>query len=194
MNEGQIEGLPRNPREWASEDVERLAKSIQETPELLEARPLIVYQHGPKFIVLGGNLRFAALKKLKWKDAPCYLLPINTPVEKMKEIVIKDNGSFGKWDYDMLANEWDDLDLNGWGVPAWDPDSFGGSSYGDGGASNSGHIEGKDDDYDVDQKVEDRVKRGEIWALGPHRLMCGDATQVADIKRLMGGGREQTFG
>ena len=40
-------------------------------------------------------------------------------MEKLREIVIKDNGAFGSWDYDMLANEWDDLPLSDWGVPAW---------------------------------------------------------------------------
>lgn len=116
MNTGQIPGLPKNPRQWTATDVDRLARSIQETPELLDARPLIVVEHGNKFVVLGGNLRLAALKKLGLDEAPCYLLPADAPVDKLKEIVIKDNGSFGQWDYDLLANEWDDLDLSGWGA------------------------------------------------------------------------------
>ena len=116
MNTGQVTGLPKNPRQWTANDVDRLAKSIDETPELLDARPLIVVEHGNKFVVLGGNLRLAALKKLGRDDAPCYLLPADAPVDKLKEIVIKDNGSFGQWDYDLLANEWDDLDLSGWGA------------------------------------------------------------------------------
>ena len=64
MNTGQIHGLPKNPRQWTATDVDRLACSIKETPELLDARPLIVVEHGNKFVVLGGNLRLAALKKL----------------------------------------------------------------------------------------------------------------------------------
>ena len=105
QNTGQIPGLPANPRQWTKDDVDRLAASIEETPELLEARPLIVILHGSKFVVLGGNLRLAALKKLKRTEAPAYILPGDTPVEKQKEIVIKDNGSFGAWDIDALANE-----------------------------------------------------------------------------------------
>jgi hypothetical protein len=53
-------------------------------------------------------------------DAPCYVLDADTSIDKLREVVIKDNGSFGSWDYDMLANEWDDLPLADWGVPAWD--------------------------------------------------------------------------
>lgn len=138
LNKGQIEGLPANPRQWTREDVKRLAKSIEETPELLEARPLIVIPNGNEYVVLGGNLRLEALKYLKWDKAPVYLLPAETAIETQKEIVIKDNGSFGQWDYDALANEWDDLDLDGWGVPAWDPGDVG---NGGGGSNENDPVE-----------------------------------------------------
>lgn len=120
QNKGQIAGLPANPRQWTRDDVERLAKSIEETPELLEARPLIAVPHDGKYIVLGGNLRLAALKRLGRKEAPVYVLPEDTPSDKLREIVVKDNGAFGSWDFDMLANEWDDLPLTDWGVPTWE--------------------------------------------------------------------------
>ena len=138
MNTGQIPGLPKNPRQWTATDVDRLARSIQETPELLEARPLIVVEHGNKFVVLGGNLRLAALKKLGWDEAPCYLLPADAPVDKLKEIVIKDNGSFGQWDYDLLANEWDDLPLTDWGIPAWPQENEAQRQMKNGGLSTEG--------------------------------------------------------
>ena len=121
LNTGQVDGLPRNPRQWSKGDVQRLAKSITETPELLEARPLIAMPHGGKYVVLGGNLRLEALRSLKWAEAPVYLLPGDTPLEKQREIVIKDNGSFGQWDYDALANEWDEP-IEEWGVPIWKPE------------------------------------------------------------------------
>lgn len=120
QNKGQVAGLPSNPRQWTRDDVERLARSIEETPELLDARPLIVLPYEGRYIVMGGNLRLAALKRLGWNEAPAYVLPEETPVEKLREIVVKDNGAFGAWDFDMLANEWDDLPLLDWGVPAWD--------------------------------------------------------------------------
>ena len=119
-NTGQLPGVPTNPRTWTEGDVSRLAKSLQETPELFEARPIIVTPLGNKFVILGGNLRHAACKKAGIKTAPCAVIPEGTPADKMKEIVLKDNGSFGAWDFDALANEWDDLPLVEWGVPAWD--------------------------------------------------------------------------
>ena len=118
-NTGQIPGLPMNPRQWTATDVDRIANSLQETPELFEARPLLVYPLDKKFIILGGNLRHEGAKRNKAKDAPCIVFPADTPIEKLKEIVIKDNGSFGAWDFDALGNEWDDLPLTDWGVPAW---------------------------------------------------------------------------
>ena len=120
LNRGQIEGLPSNPREWSRGDLDKLKKSIEETPELLEARGLIVWPHEGKYVIMGGNMRFSALREMNAKDAPCYVLPEDTPLDKLKEIVIKDNGAFGAWDMDMLANEWDDLPLTDWGVPAWE--------------------------------------------------------------------------
>lgn len=121
-NEGQIQGLPTNPRQWTRSEMEKLKKSLQETPELFEARGILVYPKDGQFIVLGGNMRLSASKALKLKEVPCIIIPEDTPVDKLKEIVIKDNGSFGEWDYDLLANEWDSLPLPDWGVPAWETD------------------------------------------------------------------------
>lgn len=121
QNTGQIEGLPSNPREWTQTDIDRIAKSLKETPELFEARPLIVYPYNGEYVILGGNLRFEGAKKNKMKDVPVHILAEGMSIDKLKEIVIKDNGSFGAWDMDMLANEWDDLPLKDWGVDAaWD--------------------------------------------------------------------------
>ena len=120
-NTGQIPGVPANPRQWTKGDVDRLARSIDQTPELLEARPVIVYPAGTdNYVILGGNLRFAACKQLKRDTVPCYIVQPDLGADKLKEIVIKDNGAFGQWDFDQLANEWDDLPLPDWGVPSWD--------------------------------------------------------------------------
>ena len=54
QNAGQIEGLPKNPREWTSDDVDVLCRSIEETPELLEARGIIVYPYEGRFVAIGG--------------------------------------------------------------------------------------------------------------------------------------------
>ena len=97
-NIGQIPGLPKNPRKWSEDEVSALAASLLETPELFEARPIICVPYGEKYVILGGNMRFEASKKNKAKTVPCVVMPSDTPIEKMIEIVAKDNGSFGHWD------------------------------------------------------------------------------------------------
>ena len=119
-NRGQVDGLPANPRKWTKAEVERLAQSIRETPELLELRPLIALRHGDARVVLGGNLRLEAARSLGLREVTADVIIPGAPAEKLREIVIKDNGSFGEWDTDMLAKDWGDMDLQGWGVPEWE--------------------------------------------------------------------------
>lgn len=173
QNTGQIVGLPANPREWTKKEVDALAKSLRETPELFEARPIIAVPHAGKYVILGGNLRYEGCRKNGDAEAPVCVLPKDTSVAKMKEIVIKDNGSFGAWDYDRLSNEWDDLPLPEWGVPAWEP------------APVSGSPAGGEDSFDEEDC---RCKAGDIWQCGDHRVMCADSSDPEAVKTLMGGG------
>lgn len=117
LNQGQIEGLPANPRQWTREDIDKIAASLRETPELFEMRPCIVTPHGEQFVILAGSLRFCGARQNGDKDVPCIVFEGST--DKMREIVIKDNGSFGAWDFDALANEWEQDKLANWGVPVW---------------------------------------------------------------------------
>lgn len=116
MNEGQVPGLPRNPRTWTYADIERLKQSIRETPELMDARGIIVYPHNGRFVAVGGNMRLAALKSMGMDTAPCVILPDDMPADKLQEIVIKDNGTFGDWDADALMDEWGGCPFADWGI------------------------------------------------------------------------------
>ena len=120
-NAGQIPGLPPNPREWADLELKRLSKSMKSTPELVEARGCIVVPYEGRYVVLGGNLRLAAAKFLKWADIMCVVLPEGTKVAKLKEIVLKDNSSFGDWDLSLLRKDWAEFDFGDWGINVtWD--------------------------------------------------------------------------
>lgn len=178
-NEGQIQGLPTNPRQWTKKDIDNLAKSLKDCPELYEARPIIAIQQGEEYIVLGGNMRLSAFKQMGVKEIDICVLPSDTSIDKLKEIVIKDNAQFGSWDFDLLANEWDDLPLTEWGVPAWDTQE-------DDAVSESKEV--KEDEFDeTTDKIEQRCSRGDIWLLGEHRLMCGDSTDADCVAKLMNG-------
>lgn len=184
MNTGQIAGLPSNPRQWTKAQLDNLKASIEETPELLEARGCIVDYHEGKYVCLGGNMRYAACKALGMSELPCYVVPEGTTILKKKQIVAKDNVSMGDWDFDALANEWSDMDLEGWGVPI--PPEWGAAAA-DAAETNS-RGEAQDDEFDeTEAQIEKKCSKGDIWRLGEHRLMCGDSTDEAAIKRLMDG-------
>lgn len=114
LNEGQLEGLPKNPRFIRDEKFKDLCRSIEQSPEFLDARPLLVYPlDGGNFITLAGNMRLRACRELGMVDAPCYVFPKNTPIEKLREYAIKDNVPFGQTDWDVLK-EWNAEELKDW--------------------------------------------------------------------------------
>ena len=73
-NNGQIEGLPKSPRFIRDERFEALRKSIQDAPEMLQLRELIVIPFGGKYVVIAGNMRLRACKDLGYKELPCKVL------------------------------------------------------------------------------------------------------------------------
>jgi hypothetical protein len=118
-NAGQIEGLPGNPRLIKDDRFKKLVKSLQDDPEMLSLRELIVFPHNDTFVVIGGNMRLKALRELEYTEAPCKVLPADTHIEKLKAIALKDNSSFGDYDYEALANEWDAQLLADCGIEVW---------------------------------------------------------------------------
>ena len=118
-NKGQIEGLPANPRLIKDGRFRKLVKSIQDLPEMTEARDLLVYPQNGNYIVIGGNMRLRAYQELRWKKVPCCILPEDMPVDKLRAMVIQDNNPFGEDDWDILVNQWDAEELNEWGFDVW---------------------------------------------------------------------------
>ena len=186
FNTGQIPGLPPNPREWKDAEIKRLAKSMKGTPELTEARGCIVVPYEGRYVVLGGNLRLAAAKYLKWPDIMCAVLPEGTKVSKLKEIVLKDNSSFGSWDLSLLRKDWAEFNFGDWGIDVtWDT----AGPEPDASVSETPQEVVEDDFDETTSDIAKRCSRGDIWQLGDHRLMCGDSTKVDDVQMLMGGQR-----
>ena len=115
-NKGQIEGLPKNPRFIRDDKFEKLKKSLQDDPEMLELRELIVYPHDDKFIVICGNMRHRAAKELGLQELPCKVLNTDIPAEKLRAITAKDNVSYGAWDMDILVEDWITEELLDFGI------------------------------------------------------------------------------
>ena len=119
VNKGQIEGLPKNPRLIKDAKFEKLKKSIEDNPEMLGMREVLVFPHGSKYVIIGGNMRFQACKELQFITVPCKILNKDTTAEQLRAITIKDNVSFGEHDWDLLANEWDNIEISDWGMEVW---------------------------------------------------------------------------
>ena len=116
VNINEVKPNPKNPRIIKDEKFKKLVKSIQEFPDMLNKRPLIVFTDvDNKYVVLGGNMRLKALKELKFKEVPVIIADEWTEEQKA-EFLIKDNVGFGEWDWDSLANEWDIEKLDDWGL------------------------------------------------------------------------------
>jgi hypothetical protein len=110
-----IKSNPNNPRVIKDDKFEKLVKSIQEFPKMLEIRPIVV---NDDMIVLGGNMRLKACKAAGLKEVPVIKASELTEDEQ-RQFIIKDNVSGGEWDWDMLANEWDVEQLTEWGLDVW---------------------------------------------------------------------------
>ena len=129
-NEGQIEGVPSNPRTITEDDFEKLKKSLVNFRKMLSLRPMVVDED---WNILGGNMRYQALCRLRdegvegfTEDIPDEWVKQDTTLSaaEKREFVIKDNQQRGRNDWDALANEWDEEELREWDVdiPNFDED------------------------------------------------------------------------
>lgn len=172
-NKGQIPGVPKNPRVIRDQKFRLLKKSIEEDPEMLGLREILLYPYQGKNIIIGGNMRYQALKDLGYTSAIVKILPADFTPEKLRAIVIKDNSGFGEWDWDALADEWEAAQLIDWGLDVPDMGNV------------KADEEAEEDDYNPSDDLEKPAKsrEGDIYALGRHRLICGDSTdpQIIDI-------------
>jgi hypothetical protein len=114
-NEGQVKGLPKNPRFIRDKDFLDLVKSIEEDPEFTSIREVLVIPFKENYVIVAGNMRFRAMVELGWKKIPCKILPKTTPGKKLRAYATKDNVHSGKDDWDIITNEWDTNELESWG-------------------------------------------------------------------------------
>lgn len=196
LNEGQIVGIPKNPRYLKGEEHDKLKKSLKDSPELLQYKPLMVYAaEGGKFVVICGNMRLRICQELHnegvegFDALPCFVLNKDVSIAKIKEYAIKDNVQAGNWDWDELGNgDWEVDDLQDWGVDCsflTDTEPV---------KEMSERKETEDDEYYEDEhEIEAKCKLGDIWQLGRHRLMCGDSTDASQVAKLLGSTNIQLY-
>ena len=161
----------KNPRYIRDPKFNKLVKSIQSFPEMLEKRPIVVDEN---MIVLGGNMRLNACKKAGltevWID-----VAEGWTQEQKNEFIIKDNVGFGEWDWEILANEWDTQELSDWGMDL--PEDYFTEEV----------LEAEEDDYTEPENIDVDVVLGDLIEIGEHRLLCGDSTDSEQMAKLMNG-------
>jgi|LakMenE18May11ns_1017448.scaffolds.fasta_scaffold9913321_4 site-specific DNA-methyltransferase (adenine-specific) len=167
----EVKNNPKNPRLIKDDKFKKLVKSIQEFPQMLELRPIVVDENN---IVLGGNMRLKACKEAGMKEV--YIVKAENLTEQQKdEFIVKDNVGFGEWDWDMLANEWDTEKLNDWGLDL--PVDL----------SVQEELEAEEDDYEIPNEINTDIVLGDLFEIGEHRLLCGDSTDSDQVAKLMNG-------
>lgn len=106
---------PNNPRIIKDDKFHKLVESIKTFPKMLEIRPIVVNND---MIVLGGNMRLKACIEAGLKEIHV-IKASDLTEDEQKQFIIKDNVGFGEWDWEMLANEWSEVDLSEWGLDVW---------------------------------------------------------------------------
>jgi site-specific DNA-methyltransferase (adenine-specific) len=171
-NIAEIKANPKNPRVIKDERFKKLVQSLQEFPEMLEKRPLVcVTDVDGKLFPLGGNMRLKAANELKMKELPVVMADDWTE-EQRQEFIIKDNVGFGEWNWEELQADWDVEQLSDWGLDI--PQQF------------KVEEEAEEDDYEMPDEIQTDIVLGDLFEIGPHRLLCGDSTQTDTFKALFG--------
>ena len=165
-----VKANPNNPRIIKDDKFAKLVKSINEFPQMLNLRPIVV---NDDMVVLGGNMRLKACREAGLKEIPIIKASELTE-QQQKEFIVKDNVGYGEWDWNDLANNWDAEQLQDWGldIPGFDAEV----------------IEAEEDDFAVpDGGIETDIVLGDLFEIGEHRLLCGDSTDSDQVAKLMNG-------
>jgi DNA modification methylase len=169
-----IKPNPKNPRVLRDDKFQKLKQSITEFPKMLSLRPMVIDENN---VVLGGNMRLRALQELGFNDIDEAWVKRSSDLteEEKKRFIIADNVAFGEWDWDTLANDWEVVDLEAWGldIPQFDTVE---------------ELEASEDDYEVPEGgIETDIVIGDLFEIGEHRLLCGDSTDSDAVGKLMNG-------
>lgn len=178
-NKGQIPGVPKNPRFIKDEKYRQLIKSLEADPDFLGVREIVVFPYNGKKVIVGGTMRYHALKELGYVDSIVKILRPDTPADKIRRFILKDNAAFGEYDWEAIANEWDAVEVVDCGIDVPELDKV------------KTDDEAEEDDYNVAENLPKKPKAryGDVYRLGNHRLICGDSTSPEVLDILIGEGK-----
>jgi len=142
MKLNDIKPNPNNPRVLRDDKFQKLKQSIAEFPKMLSLRPMVIDENN---VVLGGNMRLRALQELGFNDIDEAWVKQSSDLteEEKKRFIIADNVSFGEWDWDTLANDWEVVDLEAWGLDV------------------SNYVNNYENEKDIEEDIEDEKEL--VW-------------------------------
>jgi DNA modification methylase len=158
----------RNPRRIGKEAFTKLKQSIEQ--DGFHQRILCT----PDFRVIGGHQRIKVLQELGWKEVQVLTPSRDLTEDEYRRLLIRDNLQAGEWDMDELANAFTIDELKDWGFPEnLLPKQEGVVNEPEG-----------DEDEAPDAPAIPQTVRGDVYEIGPHRLLCGDSTLIDDVDKL----------
>lgn len=171
LKTSELTPYEKNAKLHPQEQIDQIKNSIQ---QFGMNDPIAIW--GKKNIVVEGHGRLLALEQLGIDEVDCIRLDHLTDDERRAYTIAHNSTNMSSgFDFDILEQELADLDF--------DFSDFGLDDIG----GNVQEKEAEEDNYEIPDEIEPRVKSGELWQLGRHRLMCGDSTKSEDVEKLMGG-------
>lgn len=162
----ELKPAPYNPRKSTPEQEQSLKISLEKFGVV---EPVIFNKQTGH--IVGGHFRVRELKKLGHKEVDCVIVDLS--LEQERELNIRLNANTGAWDMELLASEFDKMELEEWGLSLeWPADE---------------QPEAVEDDYEVPETIETDIVLGDMFQIGRHRLLCGDSTQTDTFQKLMQG-------
>jgi hypothetical protein len=164
---------PKNPRLVKDEKFKKLCSSIKEFPKMMELRPIVIDEDNT---ILGGNMRYKALKELGFTEVPKEWIKKASELteDEKKRFIISDNVPFGEWSWDLLESDFDLQELEDWGVDIFDFEE-------------PEKIEAVEDNFNEPITEKAKTVLGDLYEIGVHRLLCGDSTCSDSVAKLMNG-------
>jgi site-specific DNA-methyltransferase (adenine-specific) len=159
---------PKNPRQFTEKGMKDLENSINSIGFM---QPININQEGT---ILSGHGRAMKLKQMGETEVDVYVPDRMLTPKQEEEVLVRANANTaGQWDWDLLANEFEDFELTEWGleIPAIETEE----------------LEAKEDDFDGEPPAEPITVLGDLYEIGEHRLLCGDSTCSDTVAKLMNG-------
>jgi DNA modification methylase len=159
---------PKNPRQFTDKGMKDLENSINSIGFM---QPININQDGT---ILSGHARTLKLQQMGEIEVDVYVPDrLLTPKQEEEVLVRANANTAGQWDFDILANEFEDFELVEWGleIPAIETEE----------------LEAKEDDFDGEPPAEPITVLGDLYEIGEHRLLCGDSTCSDTVAKLMNG-------